>query len=278
MHALPTGAASRGDRVTTVSRSADVRTEVRPMTVLIADDEPPARHGVRSMLAAHADLQVIGEASSGAEAIAAIESLRPDLVFLDVQMPDGTGFDVVRAIGAERMPIVIFSTAFDEYALQAFDAHALDYLLKPYDRSRFDTALQRARAQVQRHPVNERLLQLLDRMDRQSRWLPRLIVRHGTKSHFVPTASLDYLEADGNYVRLHVGTQSWLVRDTLANLESQLDPSRFLRVHRSLIVHLARVTSAESLHSGEFVLTLTTGRKLTSGRTFRSAVQAALGL
>jgi two-component system, LytTR family, response regulator len=248
------------------------------ITVLIADDEPPARRGLRALLAEHADIDVIGDARNGAEAIQAINTLHPAVVFLDVQMPEGSGFDVVRAIGVERMPVVVFATAFDEYALQAFDAHALDYLLKPYDRARFDATLVRVRQQLRRRTIDDRLLTFLDRIDTHSRYLQRIAVRRGTRTQFVPVATIDSLESDANYVRLRVGEHSYLVRDTLSSLAEQLDPSRFVRVHRSLIVQKLRVTQVESLFSGEFVLSLASGRTLTSGRTYRAAVQAAFEL
>lgn len=246
--------------------------------VLIVDDESPARRGLRALLEEHDDLLVVGEARTGAEAVSAIETLRPEIVFLDIQMPDGDGFDVVEAVGAEQMPVVIFATAFDDYALKAFEAHALDYLLKPYDRARFEQALERARRQLQRRTIDERLLHFLARLDERSQFLQRIIVRHGTRTQFVPVASVDYFEAEANYVRVHVGERSHLVRETLTNLEARLDPTRFLRVHRSLIVHVSRIAEVESLFAGEFVLSLTTGAKLTSGRTFRAAIQAALGM
>lgn len=248
------------------------------LTVLIAEDELPARVGLRAMLARHPDVQIVGEATSGAETVAAIGTTHPDVVFLDVQMPDGDGFSVIRDVGVARMPLVIFSTAFDHHALQAFDAHALDYLLKPYDQSRLDAALTRARTQHLHRQSDDRLAHLLERLDGRSRWLQRIVVRHGARAQFVPTAGLDYLEAEGNYVRLHAGDKSWTVRESLAALESKLDPAKFLRVHRSLIVHLPRVVAAESLYAGEYVLTLANGRTVTAGRSYRAAVQGALGL
>jgi two-component system, LytTR family, response regulator len=248
------------------------------ITVLIADDEPPARRGLRALLADQADIEVIGEARNGAEAIAAIETQRPMLVFLDVQMPEGNGFDVVRWIGVTRMPVVIFATAFDQYALQAFEAHALDYLLKPYDRSRFLETLERARVQLRRRTVDDRLLAFMDRAEGRSRFLERLSVKVGARTQFVPVSSVDYFEAESNYVRVRVGDRSWLIRDTLGSLADRLDPEHFVRVHRSLIVQISRIIEIESMFAGEYVLHLSTGRKLTSGRTFRAAVQAALKL
>lgn len=246
--------------------------------VLIVDDEPPARRALRAMLGEHADLEIVGEARSGAEAVTAITTLRPHIVLLDVQMPDGDGFDVIRNIGLDQMPVVIFATAYDAYALKAFESHALDYLLKPYDRARLDSALQRARAQLRRRGVDDRLIAFIDKLDERARYLTRLTIKQGTRTQFVAVAQVDYFEAEANYVRVHVGARSHLLRETLTSLSAQLDPTRFLRVHRSLVVNVSRVVEVESLFSGEYVLFLATGRKLTTGRTYRAALQEALQL
>jgi two-component system, LytTR family, response regulator len=248
------------------------------LTVLIVDDEPPARRGLRQMLEGYSDLHVVGEARNGREAIDAIRTLKPAIVFLDVQMPEQDGFDVVRTIGVAQMPVVIFATAFDHYALAAFEAHALDYLLKPYDRARLDAALDHARQQVSHRTVNARLLAFVDRIEGRSRHLQRITVRTGARTQLVPVAHIDYFEAEENYVRLRTGDRSYLIRDTLTGLAERLDPALFTRVHRSLIVQTSRVVEVESLVGGEYVLLLSTGRKLTSGRTYRAAIQAALNL
>ncbi|MBA3891245.1 MAG: response regulator transcription factor [Gemmatimonadaceae bacterium] len=250
------------------------------ISALIVDDEPPARRGLRALLARHADVHVAGQARSGREAVEAIRTLHPDLVFLDVQMPEGDGFEVVRTIGVEQMPLVIFVTAYDTYALRAFEIHALDYLLKPYDRERFDSALDRARSQLRQRAAgaDERLAALVERLDGRSRWLDRLTVPVGSRMRFVDVGDVDYFEAETNYVRAHVSTRSHLLRTTLTALEAKLDPSRFVRIHRSLVVQLARVAEVEPLFAGEYVIFLKDGRRLTSGRTYRVAVQTALRL
>jgi two-component system LytT family response regulator len=255
-------------------------TAERPISVLVVDDEAPARLGLRDLLQPHADVDVVGEASSGQQAIEAIETLSPDLVFLDIQMPDGDGFDVVRAIGIERMPVTIFATAYDSYALKAFDAHALDYLLKPYDRERFEVALDRARERLRRtrREPDGRLTSFLDQLDARMRYLRRIPVRVGERTRLIDVAEIDYVEAEANYVRLHTARGAPLHRETLTALETRLDPARFLRVHRSLIVQLPRVAEVEGLPSGEFVLYLHGGAHLTTGRTYRTVVQQALGL
>ncbi|MBA3970536.1 MAG: response regulator transcription factor [Gemmatimonadetes bacterium] len=252
-----------------------------PIRILIADDEPPARRRIRALLEQQPDVQVVGEARSGREAIAAIAELRPELVFLDVQMPEGDGFEVVRTVGVDRMPVVVFATAYNEHALRAFDAHALDYLVKPYDRERFDAALQRARLQLRRASdsgVDARLLSLVRQWDDRSRYLTRLTVRVGSRIRLLDVGEVDYFESETNYVRVHLGTQSHLVRDTLTGLEGRLDPARFVRVHRSLIVNLGRIQEVESLFAGEYILFLRDGKRLTTGRTYRSSIQEALGL
>ncbi|MBL8958868.1 MAG: response regulator transcription factor [Gemmatimonadetes bacterium] len=249
-----------------------------PIGVLIVDDERPARRGIRALLEAHPDMQVVGEAASGREAVAAIAAQNPALVFLDVQMPDGNGFDVVRRVGVERMPVVIFATAYDEYALEAFDAHAADYLLKPIDRARFDAALDHARARIRHTQADERLARLLAALDDRKAWKQRFTVKVGSRMQFIPTLHIDYFEAEANYVRIHAAGRTYLIRESLGALAGQLDPAKFLRIHRSYIVNLARVQEVESLYAGEFILYLTTGRKLTSGRSFRAAIQKALAL
>jgi two-component system LytT family response regulator len=252
-----------------------------PIRVLIADDEPPARRGVRALLQPHAGVRVVGEAGSGREAVDAIRTLHPELVFLDVQMPEGDGFEVVHTVGVERMPVTVFATAYDEYALQAFEAHALDYLLKPYARERFEAVLQRACARVRQargEGADPRLLSFVREMQERSQYLRRIAVRVGHRVRLVNVDEVDYMEAESNYVRLHTAGASHLVRETLSALEARLDPACFARVHRSLIVNLERVAEVEPLFAGEHVLSLKNGKRLTTGRTYRARVQEALGL
>lgn len=249
------------------------------LSVLVVDDEPPARRRLRSLLDRHPDVRVVGEAGTGREAAAAIGRLRPDVVFLDVQMPDGDGFDVVREVGPDRMPVVVFATAFDEHAVRAFEARALDYLLKPYDRDRFDEALGRARDRVrQGQDVAPRLLDLVEQLGRRTEWLERLSVRMGSRIRLVDVDDVDAFEAETNYVRVHAGPSAYLVRATLASLEAQLDPDRFLRVHRSVVVNVRRVVEVEPLSSGAYELVMRDGRTWTSGRTYRARVEEALRL
>ena len=251
------------------------------ISVLVVDDEPPARRRILSLLAEQEDVAVVGECGDGREAIAAIRALHPDLVFLDVQMPEVTGFGVVETLGPAAMPVVVFATAYDEFALRAFEAHALDYLLKPFEQERFEQALDRARLQLRRAHADredERLRSLVRALRGDLTRLERVPVRVGQRTRLIALDEVDYVEARSNYVRLHVGERFHLVRETLSGFEARLDGNRFLRIHRSLIVNLTRVQEVESLFAGEYVLYLRGGARLTSGRTYRAALETAFGL
>jgi two-component system LytT family response regulator len=205
---------------------------------LIVDDEPLARRGIRAQLDEEADIEIVSECRNGLEAVAAIEEQSPDLVFLDVQMPELDGFGVLEAVGVDRMPVVIFVTAYDQYALRAFDVHALDYLLKPVDAERFASALQRARKQIEHHNVqdlNQRLQRFLDDVQAKQKFTERLVIKSGGRIFFLKVEEIDWIEAADNYVRLHVGRDSHLLRETMNHLEKRLDPDHFLRVHRSRV-------------------------------------------
>lgn len=248
---------------------------------LIVDDEPLARARIRILLAAEPDVEVVGECATGLEAIEAIEEQQPDLVFLDVQMPQVDGFAVVEAIGSARMPMTIFVTAYDQFAIRAFDAQALDYLLKPYLEERFRTALERARrtfgARSAQQAVRQEIAALVSSLARRER-PERLIVRSGPRIGFVEVSEIDWVQSEGNYLRLHTGKTSHLVRETLAGLEIQLDPKQFVRIHRSTIVNVRAVKQLESLFQGEYAIVLHDGTKLTSSKTYRGRLEDALGL
>jgi two-component system LytT family response regulator len=251
------------------------------ISVLVVDDEPPARQRICSLIAGQPDFAVVGECGNGRDAVAGIADLQPDLVFLDVQMPELDGFGVVEEIGAGAMPMVVFATAYDEFALRAFEAHAIDYLLKPFDEERFVRALDRARVHLRGSRSTgeqERLAALLREVSGQGKRLDRIPVRVGARTRFVELDDVDYMEADDNYVRLHVGERSYLIRETMGALEARLDPARFLRVHRSLIVNVERIQEVESVFAGEYVLFLRNGARLTSARTYRARLQSVLGL
>ncbi len=259
---------------------------MEPIRVLIADDEPPARSRLRHLLARHPEIEIAGETAGGAETVAAIRSLSPDLVFLDVQMPDLDGFGVVAEIGPESMPAVIFVTAFDQYALRAFEASALDYLLKPFDDERFARALERAREEVRRGRLDGlcgKLRSLLGEgapapapESRETAPAQRLTIRSAGRVVFVDVAEVDWIEGAGSYVRLHAGARSYLLRDSLRHLESSLDPDRFLRVHRSAMVNVSRVRELRPRSHGESLLVLADGTELKASRTYRDRLARLL--
>jgi two-component system, LytTR family, response regulator len=243
---------------------------------LVVDDEAPARRRIRRLLAAEPDLAVIGECADGESAVAAIARDRPDLVFLDVQMPERSGFDVVKSLPAAAMPAVLFVTAHDRYAVRAFDVHAVDYLLKPFTADRFRTALQRARERIALRRADTGVARLAQTLRARPAYLSRLPVRSGGRTVFVDLGLVEWLEASDNYVTLHVAGREHLVRETLASLESQIDPDRFVRVHRSAIVAVDRVVEIRSLTHGDAVVILGGGAAVPVSRTWRSALQEAV--
>lgn len=245
---------------------------------LVVDDEPLARERIRTLLADEADIEVVAECGDGVEAVRAIEELDPDLVFLDVQMPEVDGFEVLEAIGPDRAPVVVFVTAYDEYAIRAFDVHALDYLLKPFDRERFEEAVGRARASVRaRAGVDrEKLARLLDELREERRYLERIVVKTAGRVVFLAVDEIDWIGGAGNYIELHAGGRKHLVRDTLKAMESKLDPDTFVRVHRSHIVNLDRVRAMEPWFHGEYVLTLEDGTELRASRTYSDRLRRFL--
>jgi two-component system LytT family response regulator len=243
-----------------------------PIRTLIVDDEPLARQRIRDLLERDPDVLVVAECADGDEAIAAIREQAPDVVFLDVQMPEKGGFDVVEAFDADRLPAIVFVTAFDQYALRAFEVCAIDYLLKPFDEDRFARTLARAKAQARgarSDDVERRVLALVEELRARTRHLDRLMIKSGGHLFFLKTEEVDWIEAEGNYVRLHAGEASHLLRETVAALEAQLDPARFLRIHRSTIVNLDRVREIHPLFHGEYRVVLKDGTKLTLSRGYR---------
>ncbi len=248
---------------------------------LIVDDEPLAREGLEEFLAAEPDIEVIGEAGSGGEAIARIEQLRPDLLLLDIQMPDGGGFDVLRGLGPARLPpAVVFVTAHDRHALEAFEAHALDYLLKPVEQSRFREALERVRAQLQYRSSRESGLASLVEELRQDKpsYRSRLLVKSAGKITFLKTHEIDWIEATGNYAKLHTGTgRHHIIRSSMTALEERLDPEQFARIHRSTIVNLDRVKEIQPWFKGESVVLLHDGTSLSLSRKYRERLLEKLG-
>jgi two-component system LytT family response regulator len=259
---------------------------ISKIRTLVVDDEPIARQRVMSLLRDENDIEVIGEYSSGHEALSAIEGTSPDLLFLDIQMPEINGLDLARIISASGTPAVVFVTAYDEYALGAFEVHALDYLLKPFSAERFRSAVSRARDYVaQRRATTAPPASALEPPPAQPGAQPpppaqqrnRLVIRSSGRIYFVRTADIDWCEAAGNYVRVHTGAQSHLVRDTMSHLESQLDTEQFVRIHRSTIVNVDRIQEIRSSFHGEYVVTLRGGTRVTLSRGYRDSVQARLG-
>ncbi len=248
---------------------------------LVVDDEPMARERILGLLAQEADVEVVGQCSDGRQAISAIQQLSPELVFLDVQMPAIDGFGVIRQVGAERMPMVVFVTAYDEYALQAFEVHALDYLLKPFGRDRLQQCLDHARHQRDRHRAGElgkSLLALVqDFKPDQQKKQDRLVVKSGGRVFFVRTEDIDWIEAAGNYVRLHMKDQSHLFRETMNQMEARLDPQRFFRIHRSRIVNTERIKELQPWFNGEYVVVLHNGAQLRLSRSYREKLEERLG-
>jgi two-component system, LytTR family, response regulator len=252
----------------------------KKIRTLVADDEPLARERIVTLLRAEDDIELVGECPDGARAAAAIQQLSPDLVFLDVQMPGADGFEVIQTVGADRMPNVIFVTAYDKYALKAFDVHALDYLLKPFDRSRFQKALSRARDQIERQETGDlgkRLLALVHDLKQDPQRIDRLVVKSGGRVFFLRTDEIDWIEAAGNYVRLHLAGESHLFRETMNALEARLDPQRFVRIHRSRIVNIERIQELQPWFNGEYAVILRNGTKLTLSRGYREKLQERLG-
>lgn len=235
--------------------------------VAVVDDEPLVREGMTDFLTTQPDVELVGEARDGLAAVKLIERRHPDLVFLDVQMPGLDGFGVLNALAPDALPAVVFITAYDQYALRAFDVHAVDYLLKPFDRARLATALERARARLANGDWHKGISGLLAAM--RPRHLTRLAVRSRNRTYFVDVADVDWFEGAGNYVRLHVGERVHLVRATLKHLAARLDPERFQRIHRSTILNVGRLSEIRSLTTGDCRIVLESGAELTLSRTYR---------
>jgi len=252
---------------------------MKKIRTLIVDDEPLARERLVGLLANEPDIELVAQCRDGEEAVTAIVDHEPDLAFLDVQMPQMNGFEVIEAVGGERMPLVIFVTAYDQHALKAFQVRALDYLLKPFDRERFNEALQRARHQIERDEsgdLGRRLLALVKDLRRDQPRTDRLVVKSGGRLFFLRAEEIDWVEAAGNYVRLHVGSTSHLLRETMNAIEGRLDPEKFFRIHRSRIVNMERIQELQPWLNGEYAVLLRTGTRLTLSRGYREKLQDRL--
>ena len=249
------------------------------LRALIVDDEPLAREGVRLHLEQEPDFEIVGECGDGDEAVRAIRAHRPDVVFLDIQMPGRDGFGVLDALDVNELPQVVFVTAYDQFALQAFEAHALDYLLKPFDEDRFRRTVDRVRIQLRtqkRHELDTRIAELLADIRHRPKYYERLVVRSGGRIIVLRVEDIDWVEAAANYVKLHVGPRTYLLRETMGHLEEKLDPARFLRIHRSTMVRVDRIKELEPLFQGDYLVILHDGSRLTSSRSYRDRLQQLL--
>ena len=265
----------------------------RKIRALIVDDESLAREALLVMLGDDPEIEVIAECRNGREAVAAIREQSPDVVFLDIQMPEMDGFQVVEEIGVERMPVTVFVTAFDKHAVRAFEAHALDYLLKPFDYDRFESALQRVKTLIRQRKlgeISESLFAVIEDLKlkggESSRKLPtavqkepldRVVIKASGRIYFLKTEEIDWIEGAGDYLSLHSGSgASHLIRETMNDFHGKLDSRKFIRIHRSTIVNVERIKDIRPLFKGEYVITLTSGTRLKSSRGYRRELQTLL--
>jgi two-component system LytT family response regulator len=243
---------------------------------LIVDDEPLAREWVRNGLESETDLEIVGECGDGFEAVQAISEKRPDLVLLDVQMPGLDGFGVLASLDPAALPAVVFITAFDRYALKAFEAHAVDYLMKPFSSERLHEAVERARSVIDRsssRDLDARLRSLLESIQRERAYPEWLLIKKDDRSVFVPIAEIDWIESSRNNVRLHVGKEIYVYHETTSGIEARLDPRKFLRIHRSTIVNIERIRDLHPWFNGDYAVTMKDGTKLTLSSTYRERLK-----
>ena len=251
-----------------------MKLETQRIRTLIVDDEPPARDLVAALLRDEPAAEIVGECADGLEAVTAIQRLAPDLVFLDIQMPGLDGFGVLSKIPAAQMPMIVFVTAYNQHAIRAFQAHALDYILKPFEYDRFREAFRRARRQLELQDTaaqQERLLALLEDLHGEPGW-DRIALREQGRVTFLKPEEIDWVESEGNYTRLHTGKKSYLLRDTMTSLETRLTAKKFLRISRSTLVNLERVKEWQPMFHGDSIVILQDGVRLTVSRTFRQGL------
>jgi two-component system LytT family response regulator len=270
-------------------KSADLPAAEKRIRTLIVDDEPAARRGVRLLLEQDAGVEIIGEAGDGLEAADLMRREQPDLVFLDVQMPGCNGFEALAKAGTSPAPAVVFVTAYNEHALQAFEVNAIDYLLKPYDDRRFHSALARAKDEVRRRHVevvNSRLSQLLDYLQTRVGLKPapepeppaddRILIKSSGEIFFLKAGEIDWIKAEGDYMKFHTAGRSHLMRETMARLEARLDPKKFIRIHRSTIVNIDRLRKLSPSFAGEYAVILHDGTKLKLSRGYHERIATLL--
>lgn len=242
---------------------------------LIVDDEPLARRGLRVALGKDREIEIVDEAADGPEAVEKIRSIKPDLVFLDIQMPELNGFEVLDSLGADEIPMVVFVTAYDQYALNAFQVHALDYLLKPYEDERLLEAVDRAKAHLRQKNGSspmKRVQEMLDSTRAERSRVGRIMVRSGGRITFVRVDDVDWIEAQGDYICLHTQGKKHLIREKISDMETQLSPENFLRIHRSTMVNVTRIREMQPMFHGEYAVVLQDGTRLTMSRSFRDRV------
>lgn len=243
---------------------------------VIVDDEPLARERLRKLISNEEDLELIEMCENGQEAIDYLSEDLPHLLFLDIQMPEIDGFQVLKKINYEDIPCIVFVTAYDEYALRAFEVNALDYLLKPFDQQRFKKAVARVRNQLQNQTQNQldsRLTRLVDSLDKSSSYLERIMIKANGRVYFVKTDEVDWIEAAGNYLKLHCGKKNHMIRETMSNMEEKLDPDQFFRIHRSVIVNIEKIKELQPWFHGDYMITLLDGQKLTMSRNYKELLQ-----
>ena len=255
-------------------------TNASRIRALVVDDEPLARDMIREMLENDSDVEIVAECTNGREAVEAIKSLKPDLVFLDVQMPELGGFEVLESFDRDSTPYVIFVTAYDQYAVRAFEVHAFDYLLKPFDHERFDAAWHRVKEQIKLDQGGERdrhILALLEELKSGPRHLERLVIKNGGRVFFLNVDDVHCIESEGNYVRVFDNQKGYLLRETISSLEEQLDPRQFRRIHRSAIVKIDKIKEMQPWFHGEYRVIMENGKQHTLSRNYRSNFQGAVG-
>ena len=255
-------------------------TNARRIRALVVDDEPLAREMIREMLEGDSDVEVVAECANGREAVEAIKSNKPDVIFLDIQMPELGGFEVLESFERQETPYIIFVTAYDQYAVRAFEVHAFDYLLKPFDRERFDAAWQRVKKQINIDQTGERdrhILALLEELKTGPRHLERLVIKNGGRVFFLNVQDIYCIESEGNYVRVYDNQKGYLLRETISGLEEQLDPKQFRRIHRSAIVKIDKIKEMQPWFHGEYRVIMENGKQLTLSRNYRSNFQGAVG-
>lgn len=247
-----------------------------PIKAVVVDDEPLACKRLQTLLDEDGEVELVEVCENGMDAIERINSLNPDLVFLDIQMPEITGFEVLQHLDPGQMPAIIFVTAYDEYAIKAFEVHAVDYLLKPFDRQRFNDALLQAKKSIRQHKqrtLDGKVQDLLRAVNSDREPISRLLIKTSSRFFFIKTDDIEWIESAGNYVRVHSGGKSYLIRDTMLNMEEKLDPDTFFRIHRSTIVNVDKISELEQWFHGDYKVTLQNGEKLTLSRNYKDLLQ-----